>query len=171
MYRLLLTFFFIVQTSIYSLHFTTIDGIDVGLDKFKGKKILFVNTASGSKYVSQYISLEKLYQKYKDSLVVIAFPSNDFSHEQQSASQIKTSILNSIGAHYIIASKTSVSGKGVSQVFQWLSNYSLNGVMDNPVNGDFYKYLIDGNGILQGVFSGSVDPMDSSIQKAITNLE
>jgi glutathione peroxidase len=169
MYKLTVAFMFFIQTSIYSIHFKSNDGTDMSFNQFKGKKILLVNSSSGSKYAWQYGSLENLYQKYKDSLIVIAFPSNDFGHESASDPQIRSSINSAYKINYILAAKTSVTGTGKSPVFQWLTSSSMNGVLDNPVNGDFYKYLVDGNGQIIGVFSGSVDPMDSTIQKAITN--
>jgi glutathione peroxidase len=159
----------IFSISIYSFSVISIDGTNINLSQFKGKKILIVNTASTSKYVAQYGKLEQLYQKYKDSLVIIAFPSNDFNHESASTGQIKNFVTSNYHISYILASKQSVVGAGISALYKWLSASTQNGVMDNPVIEDFCKYLIDDNGNIIGVFAGSVDPMDNVIQNAITN--
>jgi glutathione peroxidase len=154
---------------IYSISITTIDGKTVNLGAYKGKKILIVNTASASKYVNQYASLENLYQKYKDSIVVIAIPSNDFKNEPGTTSDIQTLCATKYHISYILGSMQIVTGTSISPLYKWLSQSTQNGTMDNPVIGDFCKYLIDGKGNIKGVFSGMVDPMDSVVQNAITN--
>ena len=53
-------------------------GGTIDLSAYKGKKILIVNTASKCGFTPQYADLEKLYEKYKDKLVIIGFPANDF---------------------------------------------------------------------------------------------
>ncbi len=45
--------------SIYDYSFKSIEGKDVGLNSFKGKKILFVNVASECGFTPQYTDLEK----------------------------------------------------------------------------------------------------------------
>jgi glutathione peroxidase len=49
-------------------------GGTIDLAKYKGKKILIVNTASKCGFTPQYADLEKLYVKYQDKLVIIGFP-------------------------------------------------------------------------------------------------
>ena len=47
-----------------------------------GKKVLIVNTASDCGFTGQYEALEKLQEKYAESLVVIGFPANDFKGQE-----------------------------------------------------------------------------------------
>ena len=169
MKKCFLLLFLFVKTSIYSLHFTSADGVTMNFSDFKGKKILIVNTAGSSRFAAQYASLETLSQKYGPSLVVIAFPSNDFGHELSSDIQIKSALSTNLDAHYLLAAKTPVTGANASDVFKWLSNADANGVFQNPPHGDFFKYLIDEKGQMIGVFSGVVDPMDSTIQNAVSH--
>jgi len=159
----------ILAVSIYSFSIVSIDGNAISLGQFKGKKMLFVNTATGSQYAQQYAGLEKLYQQYKDSLVIIAFPSNDFGNEGNADNTIQTMVTSKYHPSYILASKLSVKGAGISPLFKWLAESTQNGRIDDPVIGDFCKYLIDGTGNIKGVFAGSVDPMDSVLQNAITD--
>lgn len=80
-FALLLTPFLI--STIYTYTLPAADGGNgIHLSDYQDKKILFVNTASNSEYAIQYASLEQLYQRYKDSLVIIAVPSNSFGNEQ-----------------------------------------------------------------------------------------
>lgn len=155
--------------SIYSYQVSANDGSVIDLAAFKGKKILIVNTASNSKYSSQYGDLEQLYQKFKDSLVIIAVPSNSFGNEPLSDTGILTWVNETYNPHYLLASKISVNGVDQSQLYAWLSNDSLNGVMSNGVLGDFHKFLVDGSGNLIGAFIGSVSPLDSGLINVISN--
>jgi glutathione peroxidase len=159
----------ISDTSIYDYTINDVDGNVINLNAFQGKKLLFVNTASDSKYAAQYASLEHLYQTYKDSLVIIAVPSNDFGNEPLSSDSLKSFVIDHYDIHYILGSKTSVTGTDIIPVYHWLTDVSLNHVYNNSVNGDFYKFLVDETGNIIGLYSGSVDPMDSTLQNQIKN--
>ncbi len=158
-----------LSTSLYDISINDINGNNINLGQFQGKKILFVNTASASIYTRQYNSLERLYQKYKDSLVIIAIPSNSFGNETGSNAQIKQFIENTYHAHYIITEKSNVSGINMIPLFNWLTVFEQNSMMTNSVNDDFYKFLVDKTGRLVGAFVSSVDPMSNEMQQAILN--
>jgi glutathione peroxidase len=161
------TLFFTI--SIYSISSTDINGEQFNFSDFQGKKILIVNTASNSRYVGQYAALEQLYQQYKDSLIVIVFPSNSFGNETGDNAAIKNFVVNNYNAHFLLAGKLDVTGSSQAPIYHWLTQQSQNGMMDNPMLGDFQKFLVDKDGTLIGVFSPVISPMDSSIQNAITN--
>ncbi len=156
-------------STIYNVTINDIDGNPIDLSQFQGKKILIVNTASGSGYVSQYASLEQLYQKYKDSLVIIAVPSNSFGNEPSDSSAIKDFVMNNYNIHFILAQKMDVTGDTESPLYGWLTHIEQNNMLSNEVLGDFYKFLIDANGRLMGAFDSSTDPMSDVIQNAVTN--
>ena len=79
-----------VAKSIYDFKVEGLDGGTIDFSKFKGKKILIVNTASECGYTKQYEGLEELYKKYQDKLVVVGFPANNFGgQEPGSNEQIK----------------------------------------------------------------------------------
>ena len=48
----------------------------------KNKKVLLVNTASECGYTAQYAELQTLYERYRENLVVLAFPANDFMGQE-----------------------------------------------------------------------------------------
>jgi glutathione peroxidase len=159
--------FFIYLTSIYSFSFQTNDGVSTSLSKFQGKKMLIVNTSSGSQLVDQYGKLEQLYQLYKDSLVIIVFPSNAFGNEPKTDAEIKTFIQTRFQVHYVIAGQISVTGGNMSPLYQWLTSGVQNGSMSRPVLKDFQKYIIDSQGNLIAVFAAEVDPLDPGIQNLL----
>jgi glutathione peroxidase len=156
--------------SVYTFSFTSADGSTINVSSFEGKKILIVNTASASSHAGQYAELEQLYQQYKDSLVVIVFPSNDFNNEPGSSLSISDSIHSRYDAHYIIAEKTKVitdSNGTAHPIFQWLASQEQNGMIAAAPKGDFYKVLLGPDGKPVGVFSGSVSPVSDVIKQAV----
>jgi len=70
------------KPTIYNFKVEGLDGGKIDFASFKGKKILIVNTASKCGYTPQYTELEELYEKYKDKLVVIGFPANNFGGQE-----------------------------------------------------------------------------------------
>jgi glutathione peroxidase len=150
---------FTLLSGIYNFNLNDIDGNNFNLSQYRGKKILFVNTASKSSFTSQYASLERLYQKYKDSLIIIAIPSNSFGNESRDNAQIKQFVTNTYH----------VMGTNQSPLYKWLSHIEQNTIMSNAINDDFYKFLVDGSGKLVGAYVSSVDPMSNVIQNAISN--
>src|SRR5687767_10241688 len=68
--------------NIYKFKVPSIEGGTINFSKYKGKKILVVNTASKCGYTPQYEGLEKLYKQYGDKLVVVGFPANNFGQQE-----------------------------------------------------------------------------------------
>src|SRR6188768_1228191 len=62
----------------HTLKDTLNNGSGFDFSQLKGKKVMLVNTASNCGYTGQYDDLQKLSEQYKDKLVVIGFPANDF---------------------------------------------------------------------------------------------
>lgn len=156
-----------LQTSIYSYKVPGIDGNMIDFNDFRNKKILLVNIATQSSYATQLQKLQQLHNLYKDSLVIIAFPSNSFNHEPGTNATIATVCRTQYDVHYLIAEKANVSGTDMQPVYKWLTTFSENGVMDGTILGDFEKLLLDKHGKLAGIFAPSVDPMSPQLINAI----
>lgn len=165
----LLICFFIQISSIYSFDVQTINKGTIHLSDYTNKKILLVNIATGCEYVNQLQSLEQLYQTYKDSLVVIAFPSNSFGNENHSDSELNRIMTDSLGIHFPIASISDVFGANAHPIYQWLSDTAENGSMNVIVHGDFRKILISNTGKIVGLFRDEVAPLDSVMINAVTH--
>lgn len=74
-------------TSVYDFKVPGLDGNEINFADFKGKKILIVNTASKCGLTPQYEGLEKLYKQYKDKLVVVGFPANNFREQEPGSNE------------------------------------------------------------------------------------
>ncbi len=159
---------FCTSVSIYSISVNDIDGTVINLSVYEGKKILIVNTATQSRHVGQLAMLEQLHQLYGDSLVIIAIPSNSFGKEPLDNNAIKSFVQSQFNIHFILAAKSNVIGTEKPAIYNWLTEQSQNGTMNNTMYGDFQKFLIDKDGKLMGVFAPIISPMDISIQQAIT---
>ena len=152
------------QESIYDLSIKDIQGKTIDLIQFKGKYILFVNVASECGFTSQYAGLEELYQKYKQDLVIIAMPCNQFGgQEPGNAKDIQEFCLINYGVSFLISEKIEVKGSNIHSVYKWLTDKSLNGKFNSKVRWNFQKYLLDPNGELLNYFYSTTKPMNPKI--------
>jgi glutathione peroxidase len=152
-----------------SIHKFKVDGLDGGkinFKKYKGKKILIVNTASKCGYTPQYTELEQLYTTYKDKLVVVGFPANNFGgQEPGSNAEIKEFCSSNYKVTFPMAAKVSVKGDDIHPLFKWLTTKAENGVMDSEIKWNFSKFLLDEKGELIAAFPSKVKPMSEEITK------
>jgi glutathione peroxidase len=168
--------------SIYDFKAPGLTGGTINFSDFKGKKILIVNTASKCGNTPQYDDLEKLYEKYKDKLVVVGFPANNFGAQEPGANEeIAEFCKKNYGVTFPMAGKVSVKGDDIDPLFKWLVQQSnemaKNLPTDNskdlawrdylrsPITWNFTKFLIDENGNLIAVFHNKVNPMSEEITK------
>lgn len=160
---------FVLATSFYDLQYSDIDGNNQTVDQYRniGKKILFVNIASGSARVSQLAGLEQLQSQYANKLVIIGFPSNSFLHEPLSNEGIKNFCITNYNVSFKLASKAPVTGSEIQPVYKWLTDKLENDMISQHVDGDFQKYLVNEDGLLIGVFSPAIEPLDAKIIDAI----
>lgn len=157
--------FFVMGASIYDFKITGLDGKEIDFSNYKGKKILVVNTASECGYTPQYADLQKLYDKYKDKLVIIGFPANNFGgQEPGSNAEIASFCQKNYGVTFPMAQKVSVKGNDAHPIFKYLEEEAKKlGAQDPVVKWNFTKFLIDENGKLVKVFPSKVKPMSEEI--------
>lgn len=155
--------------SFYSLSGVLNNGTTLDFSSLKGKKILLVNTASDCGYTRQYESLEKLFIQYKDKLVLIGFPANDFKgQEKGDDAEIATFCSLNYGVSFLLMKKSIViKDPAQNEIFAWLSNASKNGWNNRAPSWNFCKYLVDENGNLTHFFASATDPMSKEITDAI----
>ena len=150
--------------SLYNISINSITGEPINFEDFKGKKILIVNTASECGFTGQYEDLEKLYKTYKDKLVVIGVPCNQFGgQEPGTLTEIQSFCEVNYGVTFLLTEKVNVKGEGQHPLYAWLTNKEMNGVKSSSVKWNFQKYLINENGELIDYFYSMTKPMSSKI--------
>ena len=154
----------VAATSIYDFKVEALDGGIISFADYKGKKILIVNTASQCGYTPQYEGLEQLYEKYKDKLVIVGFPANNFGGQEPGTNvEIKEFCKKNYGVSFPMAAKISVKGDDMASIYKWLCNKSENGVLDAEIKWNFNKFLLDENGKMLYYFPSKVTPMSEEI--------
>ncbi len=152
----------IPPASFYELEYESNSGTVASFANFRGKHVLVVNTASDCGYTGQYDELQQLYLQYRDKLVVVAFPANDFKEQEKGTDQqIGEFCRLNYGVTFPLAKKSSVI-KSADQhpVFKWLSHSDLNGWNNQEPVWNFSKYLISPDGVLLGYYGPAVSPKD-----------
>ncbi|MEY4675579.1 MAG: hypothetical protein RLZZ470_86 [Pseudomonadota bacterium] len=125
------------------------------LCQYAGQVVVVVNTASFCGFTPQYKSLEELHARYKDKgLVVLGFPSNDFSQEPENNKKIADFCENTYGVKFPMFSKTAVRGSDASPLFKQLTQ-----ITDTAPKWNFYKYTISRDGKQVKSFNSAADPL------------
>lgn len=158
------------QSTFYSLKAKTIDGQDFDFSSLMGKKVLIVNTASKCGFTPQYKDLEDLYKSYGgENFVILGFPANNFAKQEPGSNkEILEFCTANYGVSFQLMSKISVKGEDIHPVYQWLTQKSLNGVLDSEVSWNFQKYLVDAKGELIRMVSTREKPTSDLITTWIT---
>tara|TARA_Y100001933_G_scaffold166786_1_gene165017 strand:- start:55 stop:654 length:600 start_codon:yes stop_codon:yes gene_type:complete len=145
-----------------------IDGTAESLEKYKGKVVLMVNTASRCGLTPQYEALEKLYRDYKDKgLVVLGFPANNFMNQEPGSNkEIQAFCTERFDVTFPMFEKISVKGEDAHPLYKQLA------AQPDPAGGEpswnFTKYLVDreGNAVMR------FDPrMKPTSEKIIAQIE
>jgi len=164
---LICSLLFIMPGSVYEFKLKNIDGKEFSLAKFKGKKILVVNTASQCGYTKQYAELQQLADKYKDKLVVVGFPANNFGGQEPGTDPtIKQFCSQTFGITFPLSTKISVKGDDIDPLFKFLTN-APNPDFTGEIKWNFEKFLIDENGKLIHRYRSQVTPMSAEITKEL----
>ena len=154
--------------SLFDIKVNTIKGEELKLEQYKGKKILFVNVASKCGFTNQYDGLQELYSKYKDKLVVIGLPCNQFgAQEPGSEQEIQSFCRMNYGVDFLMTEKIDVKGAKQHPVYQWLTQKEKNAKMSSSVKWNFQKYLVDEEGRLIDVFYSVTKPTSKKITKLL----
>ena len=153
-------------SSIYDFKVPGLLGKEIDLAQFKGKKIMIVNTASKCGNTPQYADLQKLYEKYKDKLVIIGFPANNFGEQEPGGKEeISEFCKKNYGVNFPMADKVSVKGDDIAPIYQFLEAEAAKKGLADPVKWNFGKFLVDEKGGLIATFSPKTLPMSEEILK------
>ena len=150
--------------SIYNLTIHSINNQIIDIADFKDKYILFVNVASKCGFTKQYKELQELHETYKDQLVVVGLPCNQFGNQEPgNAKTIQEFCSVNYGVSFPITEKIEVKGSNQHPIYQWLTSKSANGNKNSSVKWNFQKYLVSPNGELVDYFYSTTSPMSPKI--------
>lgn len=154
------------KMDLYNIKINTLQGKELNLTNYKGKKILFVNVASKCGFTPQYKDLQELYDLHKENLVVIGVPCNQFgSQESGTSSEIQEFCQVNYGVTFPITEKIEVKGKNQHPLYQFLTKKEHNGKKNSSVKWNFQKYLVDENGNLINYWHSLTKPNSKKITK------
>lgn len=149
--------------NVYQFTVTSIDGKQISLSQFEGKKLLLVNTASECGFTKQYAGLQELSEKYGDKVVVIGFPANNFGGQEPGSNmEIQGFCEKNFGVTFMLAEKSSVKGDDISPLFAYLTS-AQNPDFTGEIKWNFEKFLIDEHGKLIHRFRSKIEPMSDDI--------
>ena len=136
--------------------------------RFEGKPLVVVNTASFCGFAPQFKSLEALNQRYKgQGLEVIGVPSNDFKQESKDGAETAKVCYVNYGVTFTMTDPQQVKGPNATHLFKVLAEQS------SEPRWNFYKYVIDRQGNVIAHFSSLTKPDDAAfiaaIEKAIAS--
>ncbi|MCB0641967.1 MAG: glutathione peroxidase [Phaeodactylibacter sp.] len=147
--------------SIHQFEVEALEGGSIDFADFRGKKILVVNVASECGFTPQYQQLQDLSESFKEAVVVVGFPSNNFGgQEPGSNAEIRRFCTERYQVTFPMAAKIDIH---THPVYAWLTQKSLNGVLDAQVSWNFFKFLLDEEGQLLAAYPSSVSPLDDLI--------
>ena len=149
---------------IYTFQVKSLSGDTINFSDYKGKKIMIVNTASKCGNTPQYEGLEKLYQQYKDKVVIIGFPANNFkAQEPGSNEEIKEFCQKNYGVTFPMAEKVSVKGDDIAPIYAYLLDAAKKKGIEDPVKWNFTKFLLDEKGELITVINHKTQPLSEEV--------
>jgi glutathione peroxidase len=152
----------------YTFKVRSLDGVEVNLEQFKGKKIVVLNTASACGFTPQYADWETFYEANKDKIVVLGFPCNQFGGQESGThAEIKSFCQKNYGVTFPMFEKIDVKGDNQAPIYKWLSDKSQNGWCDKVPTWNFCKYLVNEKGELVEFFASNIKPDNAEFLAAI----
>lgn len=132
-------------------------------ERFGGKPLIVVNTASFCGYTSQFTGLETIYQRYRDQgLEVLGVPSNDFRQEAKDSEAIADVCYVNYGVTFAMTEPQVVGGAQAHPLYRALAAEA-----GQAPRWNFHKYVIDRQGRVVESFPSEVAPDDPRMLKAV----
>lgn len=137
------------------------DSIDL-CQRFAGKPLLVVNTASFCGFTPQFKGLEALYQRYKgEGLEVLGVPSDDFKQEAGSSEETAKVCYVNYGVTFAMSEPQRVSGADAIGLFKGLAAQS------QAPGWNFFKYVVDRQGRVLASFPSTTLADDPALLAAV----
>lgn len=135
--------------SIYDFEVLDYKGNPVKLEKYRGKVLLIVNTATKCGFTKQYDELEKFYLEHKDEgFEILDFPCDQFLHQAPGTNEeIHDFCILRFAIAFPQFSKIKVNGKEENPLYTYLkNNCEVN--KGKRIKWNFTKFLISKDGTI-----------------------
>jgi glutathione peroxidase len=157
----------------YDFNATALDGQPVDLQRYRGKALLIVNTASACGFTPQYQGLEALQRRYADQgLVMLGFPCNQFGHQEPGdEAAIGAFCEKNYGVTFPMFAKVDVNGDDAHPLFRFLKGEAPGVLGTEAVKWNFTKFLVNREGAVVTRYAPTTKPEDlgSDIEKVLAN--
>ena len=158
------------MASIYDFKVKDIHGKAVDLDRYRGKVMLVVNTASQCGFTPQYKGLESVYEKlHGKGLEILGFPCNQFGgQEPGDEKEIAQFCELNFGVTFPMFAKVDVNGDDAAPLFKFLKAEKPGLLGSEAIKWNFTKFLVDREGNVVKRYAPNDTP--ESIAKDIEKL-
>lgn len=180
--------------NIYAFSVQNTKGEEVSLEKYKGKVLLIVNTASRCGFTPQYTELEQMYSNFKnEGFEILDFPCNQFGQQAPESDDEYVSFCQlNYKTEFEQFHKIEVNGENEIPLYSWLKSEKpfvgfdkdhqltalLEGMFDKNMPGwretadikwNFTKFLIDREGNVVARFepTATMEKMIPEIEKVM----
>jgi len=157
------------MTEIYEFKARSLAGEMIDLERYRGRVMLVVNTASHCGFTNQYAGLQQLHQKFNPGLAVLGFPCNQFGQQEPGdAGEIGAFCQKNYGVEFQMFDKVDVNGGEADPIFKYLTEAAPGALGSKAVKWNFTKFLIDKDGKVLKRFAPNVAP--EALEKEISEL-
>lgn len=158
------------MASVYDFTVKDIHGKAVKLDRYRGKVMLVVNTASQCGFTPQYKGLESMYEKLHDKgLEVLGFPCNQFGgQEPGDEKEIAQFCELNFGVTFPMFAKVDVNGDDAAPLYKYLKAEKPGLLGSEAIKWNFTKFLVDRDGKVVKRYAPNDTP--ESIAKDVEKL-
>jgi len=158
------------MASVYDFTVKDIHGKPVKLDRYRGKVMLVVNTASQCGFTPQYKGLEAMYEKLRGKgLEVLGFPCNQFGgQEPGDEKEIAQFCELNFGVTFPMFAKVDVNGDAAAPLYKYLKAEKPGLLGSEAIKWNFTKFLVDREGNVVKRYAPNDTP--ESIAKDVEKL-
>lgn len=148
------------MTTVYNFTVRAADGSPHPLDRYKGRVLLIVNTASQCGFTPQYEGLEQLWRDRREAgLTVLGFPCNQFGKQEPGdADEIARFCGTTYGVTFPILGKIEVNGAEAEPLYNYLTRARRGLFGTRAIKWNFTKFLVGRDGRPIARFAPSVRP-------------
>jgi glutathione peroxidase len=152
----------LLQHSVQKLH--SEERIDL-CERFGGRPMLIVNTASHCGFTPQFKALEAMHRQYSDrGIGFLGVPSNSFRQEADTEGETAEVCYVNYGVSFLMTAPVAVRGADAHPLFADLTSQS------EAPRWNFYKYVVDAEGSVVATFPSTTAPDDPAITELLESL-